>query len=101
MENILKELNGGQFGDTYCFSRNNEKFVATLDYDGAIDYGWRNLIKVSHINKKHSNVFKFKEGSFKDGMVKYYNDELGKFIIVTDFSDIVKEITNWIDFISL
>lgn len=98
MTNILKELNGKQLGNTYCFSRHNEKFVATLDYSGAIDYGWRDLIRVSHISNKYSNVFKFERGSFRDGEVKYYNDELGRFIIVTDFTNIVTEITEWIDF---
>ena len=101
MENILKELNGKQLGEKYCFSRNNEKFVATLDYDGAIDYGWRDLIRVRQIDNKYSNVFKFERGSFRDGEVKYYDDKLSRFVIVTDFSAIIKEITNWIDFMSL
>lgn len=101
MENILKELNGKQFGNQYCFSYNNEKFIATLDYDGVVDYGWRNLIRIKQIDNKYSNVFKFKQGSFRDGEVKYYDDTLERFVIITDFSDIVKEITDWIDFMSL
>lgn len=101
MENILKELNGKQFGNKYCFSRNNEKFVATLDYSGAIDYGWRDLIRVSQIDNKYSNVFKFEQGSFRDGEVKYYDDKLGRFVIVTDFSAIINEIIDWIDFMTI
>lgn len=103
MENILKELNGKQFGNKYCFSRNNEKFIATLDYDSVIDYGWRNLIKINHIDNKYSNTFKFRQGSFniEDGIVKYYDNELDRFVIVTDFTDIIEEITDWIDFMSL
>lgn len=101
MEKILKELNGKQFGDKYCFSRNNEKFVATLDYSGAIDYGWRDLIRVRHIDNKCSNVFKFKQGSLdRDGKVKYWDSKLDRFVIVTDFTDIVKEIADWIDFMT-
>lgn len=101
MENILKELNGKQYGNKYCFNRNNEKFVATLSYSGVVDYGWRDLIKVEQINKGYSNVFKFKKGFLDDGIVKYWDKELEKFVIVTDFSDIVEEITNWIDFMAL
>jgi hypothetical protein len=100
MENILRALNGKQFGNKYCFSRNNEKFVATLDYSGVVDYGWRDLIKVVNIDKKYSNVFKFKQGSFRDGVVRYWDSESKRFIIVTDFTDIVEEITDWIDFMS-
>jgi hypothetical protein len=101
MEKILKELNGKQFGSRYCFSRNNEKFVATLDYSGVVDYGWRDLIKVVNIDKKYSNVFKFEKGSLdKYGVVKYWDGKLNRFIIVTDFSNIVSEITDWIDFMS-
>ena len=100
MENILMALNGKQFGDKYCFNRNNEKFVATLDYSGVVDYGWRDLIRVVNIDKKCSNVFKFGKGSFSDGKVKYWDDKLKRFIIVTDFTDIVEEITGWIDFMS-
>lgn len=102
MENIFKELNGNQLGNKYCFSRNNEKFVITLGYSGVIDYGWRDLIYLSHItNNKYSNVFKFKKGSYnkKDGKVSYYDDELGR-VIVSNFSDIINEIINWIDFIN-
>lgn len=101
MENILRALNGKQFGNKYCFSRNNEKFVVTLDYSGAIDYGWRDLIRVNHIDNKYSNVFKFKQGSFKDNEVKYWDSKLDRFVIVTDFTDIVKDITNWIDFMTV
>ena len=101
MQNILKELNGIQFGDSYGFRRNNEKFIATLDYSGAVDYGWRDIIRVKQINGKYSNIFKFKRGSFKDGAVKYYDDTLDRFVVVTDFSDLISEITNWIDFMSL
>ena len=101
MENILRELNGKQFGSKYCFVRNNEKFEAIFDYDGAVDYGWRNLIRVKQIDNKYSNVFKFEQGSFRDGKVKYWDSKLDRFVIVTDFSNIVKEITDWIDFIVL
>lgn len=103
MENILKELNGKQFGNKYCFSRNNEKFIITLGYSGVVDYGWRDLIYISHItDNKYSNVFKFKKGSYdkKDGKVSYYDNKLGR-VVITDFTDIVKEITDWIDFMSL
>lgn len=100
MENILKELNGKQFGNKYCFSRNNEKFVATLDYEGPVDYEWRELIKVNQIDGKYSNVFKFKQGGFRDGEVKYWDNGLDRFVIVTDFTDIIKEITDWIDFMT-
>ena len=101
MENILKALNGRQFGNKYCFSRNNEKFVATLEYSGAIDYGWRDLIRVINIDNKYSNVFKFEQGSFIDGEVKYYDSKLGRFVIVTDFSSITKEIADWADFMTM
>lgn len=100
MENILRELNGKQFGDKYCFSRNNEKFVATLDYEGVVDYGWRELIRVRHIDNRYTNVFKFSKGSFRDGVVKYWDSKLNRFVFVTDFTDIVKEITDWIDFMT-
>lgn len=100
MENILRALNGKQFGNKYCFNRNNEKFVATLDYSGVVDYGWRDLIRVVNVDKKYSNVFKFKQGSFRDGEVRYWDNRLDRFIIVTDFADIVEEITDWIDFMS-
>ena len=99
MENILKELNGRQYGNKYCFKRNNEKFMATLDYDCVVDYGWRNLIKVEQIDNKYSNVFSFERGSYRDGKVKYWDGD--RFVIVTDFSSIVKEITDWIDFMVL
>lgn len=100
MENILKALNGKQFGNKYCFSRNNEKFVATLDYEGAIDYGWRELIRVRQIDNKYSNVFKFERGGLRDGVVKYWDSNAKRFVFVTDFSAIVKEITDWIDFMA-
>lgn len=100
MENILKVLNGKQIGNQYCFSHNNEKFIATLDYEGAVDYGWRELIRVKQIENKYSNVFKFKRGGFdvEYRQVKYYDGN--KFIIISDFSDIVKEIVEWIDFMT-
>ena len=101
MENILKELKGRQFGNKYCFSRNDEKFIATLDYSGVVDYGWRDLIKVCSIDSKYSNVFKFKQGKLKNGEVKYYDNELNRFVVVTDFSDIITEITDWIDFMTI
>ena len=100
MENILRELNGKQFGEKYCFTRNNEKFVATLDYDSVVDYGWRNLIKVTHVNNSCSNVFKFQQGAFRDGKVKYYDNELDKFVVITDFSSLIQEIIEWIDFMT-
>lgn len=100
MENILKELNGRQFGNKYCFSRNNEKFIVTLDYSGVVDYGWRDLVKITSVDSKHSNIFKFSKGSFRDGEVKYWDDTLNRFVIVTNFTDIVEEIVNWIDFVS-
>ena len=90
MENILKELNGKQLGEKYCFSRNNEKFIATLGYDGAIDYGWRNLIKITHIDNRYSNVFKFQQGAFRPGTV-----------VDADFSSLIREITEWIDFMTI
>ena len=99
MENILKALNGRQFGSKYCFERNNEKFIATLDYDGVVDYGWRNLIRVASVDGKYSKVFKFGKGSFKDGEVKYWDKTLDRFVIIKDFTDIVEEIVNWIDFV--
>lgn len=101
MENILRALNGRQFGDKYCFSRNNEKFVATFDYSGVVDYGWRDLIKVVNIDKKYSNVFKFSKGSFRDGKVTYWDGNLGRFVVVTDFSSITKEIADWVDFMTM
>ena len=101
MENILKELNGKRFGDQYCFNRNNEKFIATLDYSGVIDYGWRDLIRIKQADNRYSNTFKFKRGSLDDGVVKYWDNALDRFVIVTDFSDIIEEITNWIDFMVL
>lgn len=100
MENILRELNGKQFGNKYCFIRNNEKFIATLDYSGAIDYGWRDLIRVFSVGGKCSNVFKFSKGAFQDGKVKYWDKTLDRFVIVNDFSNLVEEITDWIDFVS-
>ena len=101
MEDILKELNGKQYGNKYCFTRNNEKFIATLDYEGVVDYGWRELIRVKQIDNKYSNVFNFKKGGLKDGEVKYYSDEFKRYIIITDFSDIVNEIIEWIDFCTM
>lgn len=100
MENILKELNGRQFGNKYCFSRNNKKFEATLDYSGAIDYGWRDLIRIASVDGKHSNVFKFSKGSFQKGVVRDWDDKLNRFVIITDFTDIVEEIVSWIDFVN-
>lgn len=100
MENILKALNGKQLGDKYCFSVNGTKFTATLDYDGVVDYGWRNLIRVRSVDGKHSNTFKFKLGSYRDGQVKYYDNSLDRFVIVTDFSTLVQEIVDWVDYIA-
>lgn len=100
MENILRELNGKQFGDKYGFTHNGVKFVTTLDHDGVIDYGWRNVVRVHSVDGKHSNTFKFERGSYKDGQVKYYDDSLGRFAIVTDFSDLIQEIIDWADFIT-
>ena len=100
MENILRALDGKQFGDKYCFSLWGTKFMATLDYDGAIDYGWRNIIRIRSVDGKHSNTFKFKRGSYQDGQVKYYDDSLNRFVIITDFSDLVQEIVDWADFIT-
>ncbi len=101
MENILKELNGKQLGNQYCFSRNNEKFVATWGYSSVIDYGWKDLIKVEQINGEYSNVFKFKRGSFREGKVQYWDNEIESFVTITEFSDVIEEITNWIDFMTL
>lgn len=101
MEKILKELSGKQYGNKYCFSRNNKKFIAVLDYDGVVDYGWRNLIRINSVDNEYSNVFRFKKGGFRNGEVKYWDDKSNKIIIVTDFSDIVEEITEWIDFMVL
>ena len=99
MENILRALNGKQFGRDYGFSLKGTKFMATLDYDGAIDYGWRNLIIVRSVDKKYVNTFKFKRGSYRDGQVKYYDNSLGRFVVITDFSDLIQEIVDWVDFI--
>ena len=100
MKNILRVLNGKQFGDKYCFSYNGTKFTATLDYDGAVDYGWRHLIRVCSVDGQHSNTFKFKRGSYQNGEVKYYDDSIGRFVVITDLSDLVQEIVEWVYFIT-
>lgn len=74
MEKILKELSGKQYGNKYCFSRNNKKFIAVLDYDGVVDYGWRNLIRINSVDNEYSNVFRFKKvvlemGKLSIGMI--------------------------------
>lgn len=100
MENVLSALNGKTYGNKYCFAYRDEKFIAELDYDGAVDYGWRDVIRVSQVRGKYSNVFRFKEGAYayEEGAVKYWDDESNRFVYITDFSDLVKEITDWIDF---
>lgn len=103
MKNILKELNGKQLGEEYCFSRNGEKFVATLDYDDCVDHGYRDLIRIKQIDNKYSNVFKFKKGKYncEENIVKYYSDELNRFVEVKDFSVFINEIIDWLDFVTL
>ena len=103
LTNILKELNGKQLGEKYCFSRNGEKFVATLGYDDYVDHGKRDIIIINQIDNKYSNVFKLKKGKYdcEDNIVSYYSDDINRFIEVTDFSDIVNEIIDWIDFVTL
>lgn len=98
MEIILRALNGKQLGKQYCFRYRNEKFIATLDYEGAVDYGWRDLIRIKQADNAYSNVFEFPRGAYNkdDGKVKYWNGH--GFTYVKDFSDLVKEITDWIDF---
>ena len=97
MENILKVFNGWQAGEQYLFAYKNKKFVATLGYDGVVDYGWRDKIIIKQVGGSLSNTFRFKKGAFRDGEVKYYDNKLG-FVVITDFSYLTNEIKDWINF---
>lgn len=101
MKTILAALNGKELGNQYCFYWRNERFVAELMYSGAVDYGWRDLLKVKQANDMYKNTFDLREltgGQYDvdNNEIRYSDNNMMK--KVTDFSKLINTITSWINF---
>ena len=101
MYEMLRDLNGRQYGNQYCFYWRNERFIAELKCSESVDYGWRDLLSVRQANDMYKNVFSIKEttgGSYNVDQKEVRQFNGNHMVKVTNFNNLINEITSWINF---